>query len=80
MNLLLRFKELIESQNKQTEQKEFVILPLYSTRNGLVPERSGLNQWNANGRKCSLDEVYIPIPIQIHQNFPDFFSSRDVPF
>lgn len=79
-DLLLRFKELIGNQNKQTEQKEFVVLPLYSTRNGLVPERSGLNQWNANGRKRSLDEVYIPIPIQIHQNFPNFFPSQDVPF
>lgn len=55
-------------------------MPLYSTRNGLVPERSGLNQWNANGRKRSLDEVYIPIPVQIHQNFPSFFPSRDEPF
>lgn len=79
-DLLLRFKELIESQNKQTEQKEFVVLPLYSTRNGLVPKRSGLNQWNANGRRRSLDEVYIPIPVQIHQNFPSFFPSRDEPF
>lgn len=79
-DLLLRLKELIATQNTQINNKEFVILPLYSTRNGLVPERSGLNQWNANGRKRSLDEVYIPIPIQIHQNFPNFFPTRDTPF
>ncbi|MFB2538318.1 MULTISPECIES: restriction endonuclease [unclassified Acinetobacter] len=79
-DLLLRLKDLIATEEKQMEQKEFVVLPLYSTRSGLVPERSGLNQWNANGRKRSLDEVYIPIPIQIHQNFPDFFPSRDIPF
>ncbi|MDO4224024.1 MAG: NgoFVII family restriction endonuclease [Acinetobacter sp.] len=79
-DLLLRLKELISSQDEKIEKKEFVILPLYSTRNGLVPERSGLNQWNANGRKRTLDEVYIPIPIQIHQYFPNFFPSRDEPF
>lgn len=79
-DLLLRLKELVINQNEQINNKEFVILPLYSTKNGLVPEKSGLNQWNAWGRKRSLDEVYIPIPMQIHQCFPNFFPSRDVPF
>ena len=60
---------------------DYVILPLYSTRGGKnVPERSGINQWNANGRKRDADEVYISIPKSIHHNYPDFFPSRDIPF
>jgi hypothetical protein len=42
--------------------------------------KSGLNQWNALGRARNPDEVYIPIPAVIHQQFPDFFPNRDVLF
>lgn len=65
------------------KEVEHVFLPLYSTRssdNKEVPEKSGLNQWNAGGRSRSLGEVYIPIPAFIHQKFPDFFPDRDVQF
>lgn len=59
-----------------------VVLPLYSGRGGIksVPERSGLNQWNALGRARDPDEVYIPIPAWIHKVYPNFFPRRDVPF
>lgn len=59
-----------------------VILPLYSTRGKIkqVPDRSGLNQWNARGRIRDVNEVYIPIPAWIHRVFPKFFPNRDVPF
>lgn len=58
-----------------------VFLPLFSDRGGRhVPQRSGLNQWNAKGRPRDLSEVYIPIPAWIHQNFPDFFPDRDTEF
>lgn len=59
---------------------EQVILPLYSPRQNNIPERSGLNQWNAQGRKRSLDEVYILIPSWIHQKYPHFFPKRDAIF
>ena len=60
---------------------DFVILPLYSTRqNGEVPSKSGLNQWNAGGRARNANEVYIPIPLKIHHLYPDFFPQRDEPF
>lgn len=61
---------------------DYVILPLYSMRGKVanVPERSGLNQWNANGRKRNANEVYIPIPKSIHHSFPNFFPDRDMPF
>ena len=60
---------------------DYVILPLYSKR-GIphIPERSGLNQWNAKGRPRDVNEVYIPIPKSIHHLYPHFFPSRDCPF
>lgn len=61
---------------------EQLILPLFSERGGErnVPERSGLNQWNAKGRPRNPNEIYIPIPRWIHQEFPNFFPSRDISF
>ena len=60
---------------------DYVILPLYSTQQkGEVPERSGLNQWNARGRTRNANEVYIPIPSKINSLYPDFFPQRDEPF
>ena len=64
---------------EKEHREESVILPLYSTR-GLekyVPDKSGLNQWNAGGRKRKLGEVYIPIGMAVHKNNPDFFPKRD---
>lgn len=61
---------------------EYVILPLFSDRGSErnVPERSGLNQWNAKGRPRDPNEIYIPIPKWIHNVFPDFFPARDISF
>jgi hypothetical protein len=42
--------------------------------------RSGLNQWNANGRERSFGEIYIPIPVELHKKYPIFFPSRDEEF
>lgn len=56
-----------------------IFLPLYG-KDHQVYESSGLNQWNAKGRKRNFGEVYIPIPIAIHRNFPDFFPDRNTPF
>ena len=66
---------------KEVKGVDYVILPLYSKR-GIphIPERSGLNQWNAKGRPRDVNEVYIPIPKSIHHLYPHFFPSRDCPF
>ncbi|ACV27116.1 phospholipase D-like domain-containing protein [Kangiella koreensis] len=53
---------------------EFIILPLYNARNEEVSKGTGLNKWNAAGRKRHKDEVSISIPRWIHTTFPDFFS------
>lgn len=58
-----------------------IILPLFSNRSGKnVPEKSGLNHWNAQGRPRDPDEAYIPVPAWIHKKFPDFFPGRDQDF
>ncbi len=65
----------------ETKGYDYVILPLYSKRGGNhVPERSGLNQWNAKGRRRDDNEVYIPIPKAVHNSYPDFFPGRNMPF
>lgn len=85
--MFLNEKELhIDSVNTQPYSQEvkgydYVILPLYSNKGfPHVPERSGLNQWNAKGRPRDINEVYIPVPISIHKNYPDFFPTKDCPF
>lgn len=61
---------------------DYVILPLYSTQSKIhiIPERSGLNQWNAKGRQRDENEVYIPIPARIRDKYPDFFPKRESDF
>lgn len=74
---------LIASQKKLQSGSDYVILPLYSytSKKGyFVAEKSGLNQFNAGGRKRNELEVYIPVPKAIHNKFPHFFPKRDEPF
>lgn len=65
--------DILHSATEHPEEENFIILPLYSARDNNVPEKSGLNQWNAGGRDRHPDEVYIPIPAWIHDVFNDFF-------
>lgn len=59
-----------------------IFLPLYTLKAGkkVVCEKSGLNQWNASGRKRNEDELYIPVPRMIHKSYPDFFPERNKNF
>ena len=66
-------KNILYSDTEQPEDDNYIILPLYSVRDNNVPEKSGLNQWNAGGRKRHPNEVYIPIPSWIHDVFDEFF-------
>lgn len=63
----------------------FIYLRLYTYKSKknyekYVPERSGLNQWNALGRKRDPNEIYIPISAEDRQKNKDFFPDRDTPF
>lgn len=75
---LLRGLDLLSEEDLKI--KGTVFLPLYSVKYGSVQEKSGLNQWNAGGRDRNVSEVYIPVPAEVHKNFPGFFPDRDTPF
>lgn len=72
------YKEILVAK-REPEIEDVIFLPLYG-RKQTVFEKSGLNQWNASGRERHPDEVYIPVPIVIHQLFPNFFPDRYTPF
>jgi hypothetical protein len=71
------------NSNLVNENLDYVILPLYSTRNKRkkdVQDKAGINQWNAGGRDRKFGESYIPIPKEIHKQHPNFFPPKDVKF
>jgi hypothetical protein len=61
---------------------EYAILPLYSIRRGekVIPEKSGINQWNGGGRSRKPGESYIPVPKQVHRVAGSIFPKRDKHF
>lgn len=58
-----------------TKPKPTLILPLFGYKHGIptVFPKSGLNQWNADGRPRSLKEVYIPYNKREQDLSPGFF-------
>jgi hypothetical protein len=75
-------KNLKTATGKLVKGENYVILPLYGIqkKEKLIFERSGLNQWNANGRKRDFGEIYIPIPAELHKKYPNFFPEKDENF
>jgi hypothetical protein len=70
-------------KSEVVEELDHVVLPLYSTQSSIiktVASKSGINQWNAGGRKRSFGEAYIPIPQLVHALKPGFFPPRDQKF
>lgn len=59
-------------------QKPQLCLRLYSDKKGkkFVGFKSGLNQWNAGGRKRDPNELYIPYPKADRKRNPGFFPPR----
>lgn len=68
----------IDNESTPLPGNDYVVLPLYSVRKEIkyVPEKSGLNQWNAAGRPRKYGESYIPVPKKVHLIAPDFFPSN----
>lgn len=67
----------------ETDNLERICLRLYSSNRRdekYIPERSGLNLWNARGRRRQLDEIYIPFPAKDKRRNPNFFPPRDTSF
>jgi len=79
---LFEEKDFKLSSDRLIKGINYVVLPLYGIKDKqkFVFEKSGLNQWNAGGRKRDISEIYIPIPIKIHKKYPKFFPSRDTKF
>lgn len=80
---LFEEKVLKPANDKLVRGVNYIILPLYGykkKKEKFVFEKSGLNQWNAGGRKRNSGEVYIPIPSEIHSQFHSFFPERDQHF
>lgn len=80
-SLLQDINNKIIADSYQTDKShlEYIILPLYGKHRIIYP-KSGLNQWNAEGRKRDFGELYIPIPMDIHHCFPNFFPQREDTF
>lgn len=78
--LLDAYLNVFEKAKEVEEDIVEAYLPLYSYRSKEVEKKSGLNAWNAapkNRRSNNprpLNEVYIPLPIEFHHKFPDFFT------
>ena len=80
---LFEDKVLKLATDKLIKGVNFIILPLFSTRNLNeieVGQGSGLNAWNAKPRPTQerrpYGEMYIPIPREIHKHFPNFFPEK----
>lgn len=76
------FLEQITGEIPGLQANQRIYLPLYSEKDGgkYIPEKSGLNQWNASGRKRNEKEVYIRIPLWIHRFYSGFFPPKDQNF
>jgi len=85
INILKNPLDELKSINKNKEfiNKSNIIdtvyLPLYG-KNKIVYKNSGLNQWNAKGRKRDINEIYIPIPRKFYDFKDDFFPNKDIIF
>lgn len=81
--LLEEMEEYLANKESKTIKK--LCLKLYSEnkKNGcFIPEKSGLNQWNASGRKRDPNEIYIPFPKKdrVRKENINFFPPRDKNF
>ncbi|HPT72558.1 MAG TPA: NgoFVII family restriction endonuclease, partial [Candidatus Cloacimonadota bacterium] len=77
-----RFLNDIQMPVPEAQGLKSIVLPLYSSKSGNVEPKSGLNQWNADDekRRRKPNEMYIPVPVWIHHQFPDFFPPIDISF
>ncbi len=82
-NFLKSMIDNFDGANDTTHHHQKLRLNLYSHNKRLgsfVPPKSGLNQWNAEGRMRHADEMYIPFPAAVRRANADFFPPQDVPF
>jgi hypothetical protein len=74
---------IVGENPEEVTVRDHILLPLYgydSDGEKFVYERSGLNQWNAKGRKRDFNEVYIPIPSKVRDHHSWILPDRNTPF
>jgi hypothetical protein len=67
----------------QIDTENRICLRLYSTHpdgTKFIADKSGLNQWKANGRRRNPNEIYIPYPAEDRANTVGFFPPRKTVF
>lgn len=80
--LISAYTNMISEFNKEKEDVTIAYLPLYSYSEKKVKENSGLNAWNGKSKNKGSKtlrpdkEIYIPIPIDFHKKFPNFFKDN----
>lgn len=87
MNLLptisTEIKGVADDPKQLSSKENKICLRLYSVKadgTKFVAEKSGLNQWNAGGRKRDANEVYIPYQKIDRDRDVSFFPARDTVF
>lgn len=87
MNLLptvsTEIKGVADDPKQLSSKENKICLRLYSVKSDgtkFVAEKSGLNQWNAGGRKRDANEVYIPYQKIDRDRDVSFFPARDTVF
>ena len=79
----LRRDKITNVMDTSTSKDDKICLRLYSTNSRgekNIFTKSGLNQWNANGRQRHHDEIYIPYPKEDRTKTQGFFPPRDQNF
>lgn len=83
LKLLDEHRNRINNEESNKKMQPQLCLRLYAVKSDgtkYVPERSGLNQWNANGRKRDANELYIAYQTEDRERNLNFFPPRDTPF
>jgi hypothetical protein len=80
IQILEAYFKFIDKAKIATNDIVEAYLPLYSFETKEVENKSGLNAWNGapkvkgSDKPRPLNEVYIPIPKDFHNKFPNFFT------
>lgn len=71
---------ITQVNSNKSDYTNKICLRLYSTKTDgtkFIAQKSGLNQWNAEGRKRNPNEIYIPFPAEDRKISNGFFPQRD---
>lgn len=86
MNKNIENKNIISitdfKEKEENIKEKQLCLRLYAIKKGekYVPQKSGLNQWNARGRNRHEDKLYIPYLTVDRNRNRDYFPPKDQPF